>query len=700
MNVEVGESFGSWLSRQLRRVDMSQADLAEALGLTRAAVSAWTTGRAEPRVETMRAIAAVLGTDPAALHTRDSDVDADLPLAWRHRQAHGDGGREYGNAAVFAFQADLSVLTREATQNSIDERLDPLRPVTVRYTLHELNGGKLDEFLAALRWESLVAHYQSASSTRQKVGRSLTAALDDLARDRTMLLLRVDDYNAAGLTGPEYEDGRYAAVVRRQLDSHKQQAGQTAGGSYGLGKASFWATSRFGMVLMNSTLSIPHEGQQRQRLVGRLDLPWHKVDGVEYAGPAWFGEPDADRRSAEVSRSWWADDDMVRALHLERENSEPGTSFLIVGAHDASGDASNLQEMHDKLVASLADGFWAAMVSGRDAGPIVDARVTTLRNGQVLIPEERVDPHAAHPALSRAVQAYLNGDTVDELSAGDQVARADVRLVIPPLKNPSTPGKRSVEHSAVLLLTPAVNDVGKPNRVQCMRGNRMTVTHHQPRDLPLGTPAFQAVLLAGFATGERTEAAGEAERFLRASEPPEHDRWDRTEELTSTYERGALSRLREFRTEIDRAVRALIGRREAAVVGGPAVLHELLKLEGDEMKRPRGVSGAPTVHSVNAHIEDTGAWQVRVDLRLPAAEDRWVLKPVAKFDVRSGGKPTVEWQSLMATQNCKVVEGGLVIDPGVRSAAFVGLTDPTTHPVNGAYARLVVEMQKTRGETA
>ncbi|WBQ07816.1 helix-turn-helix transcriptional regulator [Kribbella sp. CA-293567] len=694
MNTQMGEEFGSWLARQLRRAGMTQAQLADALGLTRAAVSAWTTGRAVPREETIRMIASVLGTDVASVHNRTTDVAGELPLGWHHRPAHADGGREYGNAAAFAFGADLSVLAREATQNSIDERIGDSKPVIVRYTLHELSGEHLEAFLAAVQWPSLRRHYESAASTEQKVGRSLRAALDDLAQEETLLLLRVDDYNAAGLTGPEYGDGRFAAVVRRQLDSHKRSSGR-AGGSYGLGKATLWATSRFGMVLTNSTLSEPHEGRTRSRVVGRLDLPWHEIDGAAYAGPAWFGEPDTDPGHEEVSRSWWAEDETVRDLHLERSASDPGTSFLIVGAHDASGDAGSLQEMHDKLVRSLADGFWAAMVAGRDTRPILEARVCTMRNGQVHIPEERVEPHRTHPALSRALQAYLNGETVSALAAGDEVARIDVPLVVPPLRGTTRAGERGRQHSAVLLLTPADDDASRANRVVCMRGTRMTVQERRPRDLPLGVAPFQAVLLAGYATGGGGEEVALAEQFLRASEPPEHDKWDRTEELTTLYERGALTRLREFHSEIDRAIRSLVGKRETTQGAGPAVLRELLKLDGPT--GGRRATGAPTVHRIAAHIEDTGAWQVRVDIRLPEAADRWVLTPVAKFDVRSGGRPTVSWKSLTSTQNCRVDSGNLVIEPGVRSAAFIGLTDPATHPVAGSFARLVVEVQKARG---
>lgn len=532
-----GEAFGPWLRRQLQRTDMSQADLANKLDKTRAAVSAWINGRAEPREETKARIAEILGTDLVSVVTRTTDVPISRPIRWHHRPAHTDGGREYGNAAAFAFDADLSVLAREATQNSLDERCDVRSPVRVHYTLHELDGAHLDAFLDALHWGELVAHYEESSRGNQKVSRSLRSALSDLSQERRLRLLRIDDYNAAGLTGPEYSDGRFAAVVRRQLDSHKVTAGR-AGGSYGLGKATLWATSRFGLVLINSTLSEPHEGRTAGRVVGRLDLPWHEVAGEAFAGPAWLGEPDTEPEHEGISRSWWADDETLRRLHLRRSGKEPGTSFLIVGAYDASGATETLQEMHDKLVRSLADDFWAAMIGGRTAGPLLEARVTTLRNGETYLPEQQVDPHAHHPALSRALQAYLDGETVEELTAADQVVRADVPLVVSPLKDQGRPRDKGREHQAVLLLTPADDSDTRINQVICMRGNRMTITEQRPRDLPLGTPSFQAVLLAGYATGRAGEDVALAEAFLRASEPPEHDRWDRTEELTTTYQRG------------------------------------------------------------------------------------------------------------------------------------------------------------------
>lgn len=692
------EDFGPWLANELRRVEMTQAELAQRIGVTRAAVSAWITGRSVPQDQMAAAIAGLLGIE---LSPTENKIEADARgagqrlLQWHHRPAHSDGGREYGNAAAFAFNADLSVLAREATQNSLDERHDNRAPVRVRYTLHELTSSHLDAFLSAIQWDQLSAHFNSAASAEQKVARSLRAALDDLEQNRSLVLLRIDDFNASGLTGPEYADGRFAAVVRRQLDSHKQ-SGRRAGGSYGLGKATLWATSRFGLVLINSTLSEPHESNTDRRVIGRLDLPWHELNGNAYAGPAWFGQPESKPEHHGVSRSWWADAETIRDLHLERNSSDAGTSFLIVGAHDASGDAGTLEEMHEKLVRSLADGFWAAMVGGMSAGPLMEAHVQALRNDSVVVSEQRVDPHVYHPALSRALRAHLDDETVEELTTAEQVASATVPLIVTPRKGEGNSRSKGSPHDAVLLVTQASESAAITNRVICMRGNRMTIVEHRPRDIPLGTPPFQAVLLAGYATGRDDADVDAAEAFLRASEPPEHDKWDRTEELTSSYEKGALARLKEFRAEIDKAVRGLVGQHETDRARGPKVLRELLKLDAAPASRNRSVTGAPSVHHVQGQIEASGSWRVVVTVKVPASDDPWLLTPVAKFDVRSGGRPTIQWSELTAGDNCHIEGKNIAIGAGVRQATFFGTTDPSSHPVQSRFARLVVEVPKAR----
>ncbi|MEU6666254.1 helix-turn-helix transcriptional regulator [Streptomyces sp. NPDC046727] len=713
--MEAGEDFGPWLARQLKLARMTQTQLAEAVDVTRAAVSAWITGRATPRRETIERIAQALNTDLATVHTRTTDTLAGLPIGWYHRPGHDDGGRELGNAAAFAFDADVQVLARETCQNSLDERL-PLndRPVRVRYTLHELTGGALDDFRKAILWDDLHPHYTavSESASQQKVGRVVDAGVRDMFEKGRLVLLRIDDYNASGLTGDDYDDGKFSAVVRRQLESLKSGAG--AGGSYGLGKATLWATSALGLVLINSTLSVPHEGRTERRVIGRLELPWRFVDGRPYAGPAWLGRPDPDSPGAAVARSWWADEETVKRLYLDRDSDEPGTSFLIVGAHDvASLDQStpdldgddedgsdnegirDIEAMHKRLVEALGRDFWAAMTSGGNRLPLLEASVRTLRNGKVVVEEQKVDPTEHQPSRTRALRAFYDGTTVDRLTEAGQVALRTV-----PFRLPLSGGRRGMlgTHPAVLLVTDAEDADGAPNQVHSLRGNRMTIKKSGVAGLPLGVNAFQAVLLVGQAAGESVPFAEEAEEFLRAAEPPEHDRWGQTEELTLRWSHTAHHRIARLTTEVNAAVKELVARPKRSGGQGGAKLRKALTVPRKTASRRSSAPTLPELDGLDASIGAGGEWQITAEVKLPRGDELPAMTPVVLLDVRSGSRPKLEWAELVAVDGCEVQDGVLRFTPGARRATFRGSTDAAGHPVRTALTRLVLELRAGQGE--
>ncbi|MEU0074271.1 helix-turn-helix transcriptional regulator [Streptomyces sp. NPDC006332] len=712
--MEVGEEFGPWLSRQLKFAGKTQAELADELGLTRAAVSAWITKRSVPRPTVMGEIAKALGTDLGTVHTRTTDTQVGLPVTWYHRPGYQDGGRDGGNAAAFAFDADVQVLARETCQNSLDERIvENGRPVRVRYTIHELTGEKLDAFRAAVLWDELQPHYSavSESAAHQKVGRVVDAGVRDMFEKSRLILLRIDDYNASGLTGDDYEDGKFAAVVRRQLESLK--SGRGAGGSYGLGKATLWATSALGMVLINSTLSVPHEGRTERRVIGRLELPWRSVDGTPYAGPAWLGRPDPETAGAEVVRSWWADEETIQRLHLTRDSEEPGTSFLIVGAHDVasleqgkpdSADDENgsddgtrdISAMHRRLVDALSRDFWAAMTGGGSKLPLLETSVRTLRNGEVVIEEEKVDPTDKQPSRTRALRAFYEGTTVDRLTEAGQVALRTVPLRLPLSGRPGTLGT----HQGVLLVTEAEDDDGVHNQVHSLRGNRMTIKKSSVSGLPLGVNPFQAVLLVGRAAGESAPFAEEAEEFLRAAEPPEHDRWGQTEELTLRWSHSAHNRIARLTTEVNAAVKELVVRPKSSGSQESAKLRKKLTVprKGTAPNKRASGPGLPELDGLDAEIGAGGEWRITAEVKLPRAEELPAMTPVVLLDVRSGSRPRLDWAELVAVEGCEVEGGVLRFTPRARRAVFRGSTDATGHPVRTELTRLVLELRAGTGE--
>jgi RNA polymerase primary sigma factor len=348
--------------------------------------------------------------------------------------------------------------------------------------------------------------------------------------------------------------------------------------------------------------------------------------------------------------------------------------------------------MHEKLVRSLAENFWAAMVSGRQDVPLLEASVEARRDGQVVMAEEKVDPHQYQPARSRALRAYLDGDTVDRLTTTEGVVATTVSLTVPPRKDPER--MPSVVHEAKLLVTQAATNDAQPNRLVYMRGPRMVVSTKTVSDIPLGSTPFQAILLAGHATGSREGEADLAERFLRAAEPPEHNDWRPTEDTTAMYARGTKTRLEEFRKAITIAIQDIVRPPVVEVDDTPSVLRDLLKL--DSPAPPRN-PGYPTIRSADGKPDADGAWRVRVEIRLPDRPDSWLLAPVLRFATRSGARPEVQWAELAAESNCEITpNGNLSIPAGVRTAAFSGVSAVHSHPVAATMAMAEVDLLRVK----
>ena len=187
----------------------------------------------------------------------------------------------------------------------------------------------------------------------------MRAGLKRLETEDRLILLQVADFNANGLTGQEYEDGRFTAVMRDVLNSQK---GDNAGGSYGLGKATMWVASEFGLVLANSDLSDARDGLPRTASSVGSSSPGTTSDGQRFAGPGWFGARTmpTSRRSRVLLRQRTLADD----LFLDRPDDRPGTTLLIVGAYDPSGAAEGIEEIAREIQRAAAAELLAG--DGRD----------------------------------------------------------------------------------------------------------------------------------------------------------------------------------------------------------------------------------------------------------------------------------------------------------------------------------------------
>lgn len=698
------ETFGGRLSGLLESKRVSQVQLAEHLEVTRAAVSGWCRDEKKPSPARRAQIAERLGVPEEYLEFGIGPglaaVDLDQArnayrseVDWYFQRPPKDGQRTLGNPAEFAFEVGIPVFVRESGQNSNDERIPTEQTVEMIYTVMELSGQRLAAFLDALRFEEqLRPHLEAASVADQKAARVLKRGIEALDEQRSLLLIKVDDYNAHGLTGPEFDRGRYMAVVRNTLDSFK--SGTSAGGSYGLGKAALWACSQFGLVLMNSTLYEEQDERWRNRFVGRLELPWHQCEGDSegFSGPAWMGQLNDN----EVAESYWDNPALLRDLHLERLDDRPGTSFLIVGAYDPSGESMTPDAIEQSISRSVARNFWPAMVErGPDTPPRLRVSVRRLKNGE-LVSESLVDPTLHEGSKVRALTRYYEGATVETMEDPGDVVALTVPLVVESRLDDGD-GHPKLMQEAVALVAHAEEGEPGTDMISYLRGSFMVVESYVLRGLPLGARDFHAIVLAGEAVGA-SEQDRQAERFLRAAEPPEHNKWTGTSEVTQMYARGARQRLLDFRSGVETAVRRTIARPPRDLSDGPRALKELLRVgagrrEKTPTPRVKSASGGPDA--------ETGAWIVReAVLALPERRTEWKLKLVIRFGAASGSGEPVAWSNVQGLKNCRYDEDEaiLVVAAGARTAKFSGRTNAETHPVGARYAKVELDIRVEGGQ--
>lgn len=681
---------------------VNQAALAEAIGASPASVSLWCSGKKHPSGDNLALLARELKVSEAWLQYGDGvapapDVRSQRSeyrklLKWYWREAPPDLGRELGNAAGFAFEADLWTLARETGQNSLDELLEGERTVRLDYAVIELLGEELERFLAAIKFDDeLRPRLEVAAAGTQKAAAVIRAGLDDLDANGRLLLTRISDYNATGLTGPEYDTGRFMAVCRNTLDSHK--ASDTAGGSYGLGKATMWASSWMGLVLTNSTLSIPEDGLRDNRFFARLELPWHEFDGRPWAGPAWLGQPDDEKG---CTKSYGGNEALVRDLYVARESAEPGTTFLIVGAYDPSGAAETIDDFAESLRRALAENFWPAMVKRGEDGSAPLAVTVRTQRGSTRLSEHVVDPADFVAPMVETLRKHYDDEVVDKLDQPGDVVREEVTLRVPARRGEG--GHGPIEHNVVVLVAqgdePADGepvDTSTLNRVVYLRGNNMIIRDYRMHNLPFGARPFHAIVLSGEAAGSEPDDRA-AERFLRAAEPPAHNKWTSTPEVTSQYERGGKKALDDLEVAIRDAIRNAVRGVTRNVSDGPDSLRQLLRLlppTGDNPKRPR-------VKSVRAQLRDDGAWHVEGTISIPPKTGRWQFVPVLKFGTESGPAYAVEWATLEAISGCEHRDSRLHTHANARTVGFRAVTDPASHPVSSTRARVMVDIRDVR----
>ncbi|WP_276249281.1 hypothetical protein [Haloarcula rara] len=518
---------------------------------------------------------------------------------------YGDDVAKY---AMSDGEQGLKTFVREVLQNSNDARLENDEPAEVTFRLETLEGDELRSYLEALDISTWSEHAGLSGETES--GEHIVDAMSRIEEEDALRILTIEDKNTAGLLGAETADeSNFTALVRDVLFSSK--SGDTAGGSYGLGKAVLWLFSGLSMVLFNSTLSEPDPRDDSPRLIGRTRLPTHKsADGeTVFQGHGWYGKAE-ESEGAGRSRpeSLWGEAAADRAdpLRLTRPDSS-GTSIQVVDfrvptAEERLDDTELAEEITDLTL----EWFWPAIYNDN-----LKVNVETETETR----EASLDVHPKYTPFTSCLSE--RGEAVEELEEPGDITDTSIDLTVPPKTGDS--GETDGE-LALLVRRAQPDEVHKRNSVAFVRGAGMVVEYYDRDKIVVGNEDFHGVLLGGKArpwgTGtEATETDRVVEEFLTAAEPPRHNQWERTETLANTYSRGFKKAVEGIKPDVTDKLRSLVAPNVDRGATGPERLGNRFKI-GNEAKSGRSKRESPSSQRVSGET----------DISFDETYDHWVFE--------------------------------------------------------------------------
>jgi hypothetical protein len=252
--------------------------------------------------------------------------------------AKNEGGREAGfhDAGVETFKGNFDrYLARELIQNSLDARLDPKKPVNVKFQLLELSRKEIPGI------DDLEDTFARCSKywRHQAKAREFFDRAKHLAAKSKIRTLRIGDSNTTGVLGSDTDQQKdWYNLIRCAGSSAKSG---TEGGSFGIGKNAPFAASQMRTVLYST-----YTNADEHIFQGVAMLASHALSSGAIAQPTGYlgGKHGASIRSkSEIPKTF-----------LRREH---GTDIIVLGF--PPGDS-----WQKDLVYAVLEHFWPAIEWG------------------------------------------------------------------------------------------------------------------------------------------------------------------------------------------------------------------------------------------------------------------------------------------------------------------------------------------------
>lgn len=415
----------------------------------------------------------------------------------------------------------LHTVIREAVQNIADAaKLGRGPEILIR--LRHLTG----EQTTSLR-ERIFAELPEAPGSRDGLARFLNGA--------SPIVLEICDFRTTGLGGPTRADRIPADTPRTDFINFLRNIGTPrdtdhGGGTYGFGKASFYAISRCRTILVDTLLS---EEPFERRFIGchvgsRFERP--DDDGMmrQFTGRHWWGVCDPNDGVADPATGALAGE-FARQIGLpERGTGEAGKSGTSIMILDPDLDDGDLSVSGRRIIEAMLWSFWPRMMRDTPEAKRFSCRVMV---GE----EELAVPHPEDfPPLDlfcKAMSAVRRGEGNDvrPITCGRPKKDLGVLAFEKGLRAPRRP----------LVAEESLFEPDGPScHIALMRPVELVVKYLPGKPMPDSRFEWAGVFVAS--NDDEVESA-----FAKA-EPPAHDDWipaDLPKGRTRTFVKVALERL-------------------------------------------------------------------------------------------------------------------------------------------------------------
>jgi hypothetical protein len=251
---------------------------------------------------------------------------------------------------------EVSAIVRESIQNSLDERLDKSKPITVRFKL-----GKQDPSLSRKYFSSLIEHADAV----------LPGGAPSI--DEVQKYLVIEDFNTLGLEGstssadPDLDPKRDKKAIesRGYKDSFwyfEWSTGKTnksagKGGSWGVGKVVFPRASALkAYLVLSERRKVAAPDGDECILFGHSILNFRKIDGVRYIPDCQWMSNDLENNLIVPSANSTESDQFRLDWSLLRKSGDLGTSIVIPFV--------NKKMSENELIKSIIRDYFVAILGG------------------------------------------------------------------------------------------------------------------------------------------------------------------------------------------------------------------------------------------------------------------------------------------------------------------------------------------------